>query len=91
MASTVINTNTETSTQGPKLKRGVVKLYTNTAIYWVIGENPVANNRTCALLRAGQSIELRIPVNCSTVAVLAVSEPGYVTVTDLPGAKASCS
>lgn len=73
------------------MKRGLVRVYTSTAVYWVVGENPTANKTNCALLRAGQSVELRIPVNCSSIAVIAAKEPGYVTVTDVPGAKASCS
>lgn len=91
MPASVIITNTESSVLGPKLKRGLVRIYTSTAVYWVVGENPVANKTTCALLRAGQSIEIRLPVNCSRLAVIAAESPGYVTITDVPGAKASCS
>lgn len=90
MPASVITTNTETSTQGPKLKRGSVRVYASTAVYWVVGENPTAQKQSCALLPANTSIELRIPVNCSRLAVIAAHEPGYVTVTDVPGAKASC-
>ena len=91
MSAAVIISNTETSTLGPKMKRGLVRVYASTSVYWVIGENPIANKTNCALLRAGQSIELRIPVNCSRIAIIAAKEAGYVTVIDVPGAKASCS
>ena len=90
MTASVIVTNTKTSTQGPKLKRGLVRIYASTAVHWCLGEDPTAQKQTCALLPANTSIELRIPVNCSRLAVIAAHEPGYVTVTDVPGAKASC-
>lgn len=92
MASHTILANTSSSTTGSKLRRGRIKIHTNTAIYWAIGEHPVASKNGCALLPAGESIELRIPVNCSKIAVLAVHEEGSVIVIEIPdGAKASCS
>lgn len=87
-----IKSNTKTSTVGPKLKRGRLKITTTTDIFWVIGENPVAKPTGCAILRAGNSLELNLPVNCSRLAVLAISEPGSVGILDITGgARASCS
>ena len=80
------------SQQTPVLKKGIVKIYASVSIYWVVGEKPVATSVKCALLRAGETIELRIPVKCSKIAVLAVNQPGAVTVIEqLGGAKASCT
>jgi hypothetical protein len=85
-------TATDVSQQSPKLKKGIIQIYTSVDIYWVIGEDPVATNDCCALLRAGQSIELRLPVKCSRLAVLAVRESGSVTIIEHNGgARSSCS
>jgi hypothetical protein len=85
-------TATNTSQQSPKLKKGTVRIYASVNIYWVVGENPTANNKNCAVLRAGETLELRLPVKCSSVAVLAVNEPGAVTVVEHNGgARSSCS
>lgn len=76
----------------PALKKGIVKIYASVNIYWIVGENPTASAATCALLRAGETIELRLPVKCSKIAVLAVNEPGAVTVMEqVGGTKASCA
>lgn len=82
-----------TSVQTPnKLTRGPVRIWTSVAIYWVIGENPVAQAEGCARLAAGQTLELRLPTSCARLAVLAVDTPGSVTVTEVSGgARASCS
>ena len=85
-------TATDVSQQSPKLKKGLVKIYASVGIYWVVGENPTANNQNCAVLRAGETIELRLPVKCSSIAVLAVNEPGAVTIVENNGgARSSCS
>ena len=87
-----ITSNTTTSTQGPKLKKGLVRIRTSTDIYWMIGENPTASKTNCAILRAGDTLELRLPVNCSKLSVLAIKEPGAVTIIDITGgARSSCS
>lgn len=87
-----INSKTNASVTGPKLKKGRVKITTTTDIFWVIGENPVARSTGCAILRAGKSVELNLPVNCSRLAVLAVTDPGAVSILDITGgARASCS
>jgi hypothetical protein len=83
---------TDVSQQSPKLKKGKVRIHASVNIYWVVGENPVANSRTCAVLRAGETLELRLPVKCSSIAVLAVDKPGAVTVVEHNGgARSSCS
>jgi hypothetical protein len=72
------------------LARGPVTITAQVSVFWRVGENPVADNK-CALLRAGTSQELRIPVKCSKIAFLAVKDPGWVTVSEHNGTKASCS
>jgi hypothetical protein len=85
-------TATDVSQQSPKLKKGVVRLYASVDIYWVVGENPTATASRCALLRAGNTIELRLPVKCSSIAVLAVRDAGAVTIVEHNGgARSSCS
>ncbi len=85
-------TATNISQQSPKLKKGTVRVYSSVDIYWVVGEDPVANSKNCAVLRAGETIELRLPVKCSCIAILAVREPGAVTVVEANGgARSSCS
>ena len=85
-------TATNISQQSPKLKKGTVRVYASVDVYWVVGENPVANSKNCAVLRAGETIELRLPVKCSCIAVLAVRESGVVTVVEANGgARSSCS
>ena len=90
MASYSINAN-DVSQITPVLARGPVTITAQVGVFWRVGENPVADNR-CALLRAGTSIQLRIPVKCSKIAFLAVKDPGYVTVSEQSGgASSSCS
>ena len=85
-------TATDLSQHSPKLKKGIVRIYASVSIYWVVGENPTANSKNCAVLRAGETLELRLPVKCSRIAVLAVNEPGAVTVVEHNGgARSSCS
>ena len=89
MASYSINANSVSQTT-PVLARGPVTITSAVNIYWRVGENPVADTK-CALVRAGTSIQIRIPVKCSKLAVLAVSDPGWVTIHEINGTKASCS
>jgi hypothetical protein len=89
MASYSINANSVSQTTAV-LARGPVIITAQVSVFWRVGENPVADNK-CALLRAGTSQELRIPVKCSKVALLAVKDPGWVTVAEVNGVKASCS
>jgi hypothetical protein len=89
MASYSISANS-VSQSTPVLARGPVTITTDVNVYWRVGENPVADNR-CALVRAGTRLEIRIPVKCSRIAFLAVKDPGWVTVHEVNGTKASCS
>ena len=89
MASYSINANS-VSQSTPVLARGPVTITAQASVFWCVGENPVADDR-CALLRAGASLQLRIPVKCSRIAFLAVKDPGWVTVHEVNGTKASCS
>ncbi len=89
MASYSINANS-VSQSTPVLARGPVTITAQVSVFWRVGENPVADNK-CALLRAGTTQTLRIPVKCSKIAFLAVKDLGWVTVSELNGTKASCS
>lgn len=90
MASYSIHANSVSQTT-PVLARGLVIIAAQVSVFWRVGENPIADNR-CALLRAGTSLQLRIPVKCSKIAFLAVKDPGYVTVSEQNGgASSSCS
>ena len=90
MASYPINANS-VSQSTPVLARGPITITAQVSVFWRVGENPQADNR-CALLRAGTSLQLRIPVKCSRIAFLAVKDPGYVTVSEQNGgASSSCS
>ena len=85
-------TATNTSQQSPVLKKGVVILYSAVPVYFVVGENPIVDPSKCALLRAGESREMRFPVKCSKIAVQAVGVHGAVTITEQSGGvKASCT
>lgn len=91
MATYSIQAN-EVSQSTPVLQKGPISIYAQVAVYYIIGENPTASAKNCGLLMAGQTRDLRLPVRCSRVAVVAVKEPGWVTVTEMGGgAKASCS
>lgn len=79
------------SVQSPKLIKGLIRIYASVPVYWAIGENPVASRVNCALLSAGTSIELRLPVRCSSLAVLAVDQPGTVSIIELGITRPSCS
>ena len=79
------------SVHSPKLTKGRIRITATVPVYWVIGENPIAKSNTCALLSAGSSIELRLPVKCSSLAVLAVNEPGTVSILELGITRPSCS
>ena len=83
---------TDASQSTPKLQKGPVTISAYVSIYFKVGEEPIADNRTCALLRAGESRTLNLPVKCSKIAVLAVKDAGTVTIAEeIGGAKASCS
>jgi hypothetical protein len=82
----------EVSQSTPVLQKGPVSIYAAVNIYFSVGENPVANRQNCALIRAGETKQLKLPVKCCKIAVLAVSESGTVTVSEISGgASSSCS
>ena len=90
--STYILQANNTNQTTPVLKKGPVKISTSVAIYWTVGENPVARPGQSALLRSGQTLNLRIPVKCSKIAILAVKDIGPVTISEQSGgASSSCS
>lgn len=79
MSAYVIISSSE-SQQTPALKKGPVKISTDKSIYWTVGENPVVVPGKSAFLRSDESIEINLPVKCSKIAVMAVTEPGTVTI-----------
>jgi hypothetical protein len=86
-------TATNVSQQSPVLKKGVVRLYSSVTIYFMVGSDPIIDPAKCALLRAGESRDMRFPVKCSKIAVQAVGEHGVVTIIEQGGqstTKASC-
>lgn len=89
--STYVLSASSTCVQSPKLIKGLIRITTTVPVYWVIGENPVATPTGCARLPAGGSIELRLPVKCSSLAVLAVDVPGVVNIIELGVTRPSCS
>jgi hypothetical protein len=89
MASYNIQANS-VSQSTPKLQRGEIKISTEVAVYFRIGNDPQADNR-CAFIPAGETREIRLPTNCLQVAVLAVNTPGSVSIWEVSKAKASCS
>ena len=74
------------------LRKGEINISSEVAIYFVVGENPIANTTTCALIPAGQTRKLRLPTKCNKIAVLAVTTTGTVLITELTaGVSSSCS
>jgi hypothetical protein len=85
-------TANSTNQQTPVLKKGPVRIFAAVNVYWTVGENPTINTSNSAMLNAGETREIRLPVKCSKIAIQAVNTPGLVTVTEISGgAKASCS
>jgi len=80
-----------TSQATPKLIRGKVLIISQTSVYFKVGNDPVADPKTCALLPAGSTRELRLPTGCLQIAVLAVKDPGNVSIVEVNETKASCS
>lgn len=92
MASYSLHATSESTHTPNKLTKGLVRILASVPVYWVVGEHPIARSSGCAILAAGQVLELKLPTGCARLAVLAVNKPGSVTVTELPGgASSSCS
>jgi len=73
----------------PKLSRGQVSITSSVPIYWVVGENPIADSR-CSIILAHDTRIIRLPVSCSKLAVLAVETPGTVSIVEINGIRSSC-
>jgi hypothetical protein len=85
-------TANDVSQSTPVLQKGPVSIYAAVNIYFVVGENPIANRQNCALIRAGETRHLKLPVKCCKIAVLAVDAAGTVTISEVSGgASSSCS
>ena len=88
--SVPVNNSTSTTTDST-LPRSTVKVSATVPVYYTVGsDTPVATNR-CAVISAGQTLTLRLPVKCLRIAFLAVNAPGLATIVEINGTKASCS
>jgi hypothetical protein len=81
---------TSVSQQTPKIGRGTVTIYPSVSVFFAVGENPTATVNG-AVIMAGASRTLRLPVSCSKIAFLAVDQQGTVSIVEDTGVKASCS
>ena len=85
-------TANEVSQSTPVLQKGPISIYASVAVYFLVGENPVADTQRCAVIRANETRRINLPVKCCRVAVLAVSDSGVVTISEESGgASSSCS
>jgi|FreactcultuFSWF8_1027224.scaffolds.fasta_scaffold04227_2 hypothetical protein len=91
MASFSIQANNQQSQATPVLARGRVLIVTQSSIYFRVGSDDPQANNSCAFIPAGESRELRLPTQCLKIAVLAVDQPGNVSIVEINGTKASCS
>jgi len=91
MASYSIHAN-NISQATPVLRKGPISIYSDVSVYFVVGEKPEAIPGKSALLHAGETRQIKLPVSCSRIAFTAVNNQGMVIITELTvGAKASCS
>jgi len=91
MASYSIQAN-DVSQSTLVLRKGPVTLHAGVSVYFKIASDPVADSQSCALLMAGQSRTVNLPVKCLKIAVLAVNDPGSVNIIEESGgASSSCS
>ena len=90
MASYSIPVNNLTSSTTPNtLPKSTVQVIATVPVYYMVGSDPTATS-TCAVLPANQTLSLRLPVKCVKIAVLAVKDPGYVSIVEINGTKHSC-
>jgi hypothetical protein len=90
MASYSIPVNNSTSsTTDATLPKSTVEVLATVPVYYMVGSDPTATP-ACAVLPANQTLSLRLPVKCLKIAVLAVDQPGYVSVVEINGTKHSC-
>jgi len=91
MASYSIQAN-DVSQSTPVLRKGPVTLHAGVSVYFKIASDPTADSRSCALLLAGQSRTINLPVKCLKIAVLAVDTHGSISIVEESGgASSSCS
>ena len=92
MASYSIPVNNSTSTTTDNtLPKSTVQVSATVPVYYRVGsDNPQATAQ-CAVIQSGQTLTLRLPVKCLKIAFLAVNQPGYATIVEINGTKASCS
>jgi len=90
MASYSISADpTSSSTTPNTLPKSTVQVIATVPVYYMVGSDPTATS-ACALLPANQTLTLRLPVKCLKIAVLAVKDPGYVSIVEINGTKHSC-
>jgi hypothetical protein len=90
MSSYSIPVNNSTSnTTDSTLPKSTVQVIANVPVYYIVGSDPTATP-ACAVLPANQTLTLRLPVKCLKIAVLAVKDPGYVSIVEINGTKHSC-
>ena len=91
MASYSIQAN-DVSQTTPVLRKGPVTLHAGVNVYFKIASDPTADSQSCALLLAGQSRTINLPVKCLKIAVLAVDTRGAISIIEESGgASSSCS
>lgn len=74
----------------PKLQRGEIEIISDVAVYYRIGNNPVADE-SCVLIQPNNKMLIRLPTDCLQLAVKAVHGPGSVVVNEVAKAKPRCS
>lgn len=83
---------TKQNQQTSVLPKGKIKISTAVPVYYTIGNDPIVDPTNSALIKANTTIEIRIPVKCLKLAIMAVKDSGKVSVTELTGgASSSCS
>jgi len=91
MASYSIQAN-DVSQPTPVLRKGPVTLHASVSVYFKIASDPAADSQSCALILAGQSRTINLPVKCLKIAVLAVDTHGSISIIEESGgASSSCS
>lgn len=92
MTTYVIQATKEESECTPVLQRGDIVIQATVPVYYMVAQWPEAEPRTCAIIRAGESIRLTLKTRCNRVAIRAVNAAGSVSITEKSGgARSSCS
>lgn len=91
MKSFTISAN-KTNQQSEALPKGQIRIRSTVPVYYRIGSDPIVDKLNSAIIKPNTDVEIRIPVKCLKLAVVAVQDSGTVTVTEMTGgARASCS